>query len=834
MSRGSRITLTVLCCLAPAVLPASTTAPASAAAVRAVRIGTAPALPAGARALGALGSAVKLHVTVALQPRNPSALASYARAVSTPGSSPYGHYLTPRQFAARFGATPAAIAAIRAALVSRGLTPGHPTANGLSIPVTATAGALDQALSVRLERLALRGSRRAIAADAAPALDSTVAGLVQAVVGLDTIAAPQPLALRASQRPRSVTAHATPHVATGGPQPCAAASDAASGQSAFTADQLASAYGFPGLYHAGDEGQGQTIALYELEPDSPSDVAAFQSCYGTHASVAYVQVDGGSGTGDGSGEAALDIEDAISLAPKANILVYQAPNSNSNGPGSGPYDNFAAIVSQDRARVVSASWGQCEPTEGSGDARAENTLFEEAAVQGQTIVSASGDDGSEDCFCPPSSAGCPFAPVNTQLAVDDPASQPFVTGVGGTTLTGLGPRPIETTWNNGSNVVLSALIAPGAAGGGLSSLWSMPSYQSGAPASLNVLSAPGSGGCGGARCREVPDVSADADPNSGYLIYFNGDGSEPGASGWQGIGGTSAAAPLWGALIALANASAQCAGTDIGFANPGLYRAAATGYASDFNDVRAGNNDFTGTNGGDYGAGTGYDLATGLGTPNASSLVPALCAQTLRIANPGAQSTTVHKRVTLRMRTLGSTGTSLSFSAHGLPGGLSISAGNGAITGKPRSIGTYSVTVSARNAAGGTTSSQFKWTVGGAPSITRSSLTGVGRGRPRLALMLAAGRRAPALRTLTITPPSALRFTKARGAVGGVPRGSTARLVRGALRVTLASARRTVKLAITYPGLRRRRSLSGRATISVLATDALGNSTRLKARPRVG
>ncbi len=815
--------MAVLCCLLPAVLPASATTSASASAARSVRVGVAPALPSGARALGAVQDETRLHVTLALEPRNPAALASYAQAVATPGSSEYGRYLTPAQFASRFGATPAAIAAVRDALRARGLSPGRASVNGLSIPVTATASALDQALSLKLERVAIPGGERAITASAAPAVSAAVAPLVQAVIGLSTTSSPQPLARRPT-RARTAAAHASPHVATGGPQPCAAASSAAPSNAAYTADELASAYGFSGLYHAGDEGQGQTIAVYELEPDNPSDIAMFQSCYGTHATVTYVPVDGGAGAGDGSGEAALDIEDAISLAPKAKILVYQAPNSNSNGPGSGPYDNFSAIVSQDRAQVVSASWGQCESMEGAADARAENTLFEEAAAQGQTIVSAAGDDGSEDCYCPPDESCGPGATTfATQLAVDDPSSQPFVTGVGGTTLSALGPRPTETTWNNGGNPVSSALVAPGAGGGGLSSLWSMPSYQSGSPSSLRVLSAPAGGGCGAARCREVPDVSADADPNTGYLIYYNGDGSESGASGWQGIGGTSAAAPLWAALFALANASGECAGTDLGFANPGLYRAAATGYAADFNDVRSGNNDFTGTNGGDYAATSGYDLATGLGTPNASSLVRALCAQTLRIANPGSQRTTVRVKVTLRLRSYGG---ATRFSATGLPAGLSIASSTGAISGKPSSIGTHHVTVTARNDYGAVSTMSFAWLVGAPPALSRVSVSGAA-GRRQLRFTVTAGRSAPALHLLTISLPAGLRYAS-KVSLAGRPRFSV-RLAHGRLLLTLAQPSRRIAATIAVRGTGRRSS-----TLAVLATDASGNSTRLAARPRVG
>jgi hypothetical protein len=130
-------------------------------------------------------------------------------------------------------------------------------------------------------------------------------------------------------------------------------------------------------------------------------------------------------------------------------------------------------------------------------------------------------------------------------------------------------------------------------------------------------------------------VSADSDPRTPYLIYWNGSGAAFGfPSGWQGIGGTSAATPLWGAVFALANASSACQGVRVGFANPLLYAAAAASYGTAFNDVTAGNNDFTGTNGGRYPAVPGYDMATGLGSPNAASLVAALCVHAVQIRAP--------------------------------------------------------------------------------------------------------------------------------------------------------------------------------------------------------
>ena len=151
---------------------------------------------------------------------------------------------------------------------------------------------------------------------------------------------------------------------------------------------------------------------------------------------------------------------------------------------------------------------------------------------------------------------------------------------GGTTLYQLGPPPIEGVWNESRNET-------GAGGGGISTSHVMPSYQADAPAALQVVNADSSGAPCHAigRTPEVPDVSADADPYTGYLVYFAGK--------WSGIGGTSAAAPLWAAFAALADASSACVASLIGFANPALYDAASIAYSADFNDITSGNNDYS-------------------------------------------------------------------------------------------------------------------------------------------------------------------------------------------------------------------------------------------------
>ncbi|HWE13400.1 MAG TPA: protease pro-enzyme activation domain-containing protein [Solirubrobacteraceae bacterium] len=766
------------------------------------RVGPQLAAPAGAVAHGAVAPAKRLHVTVTLKPRNPRGLAAYARAVSTPGSAAYRDYLTPAQFAQRFGASPSQIRAVVRSLRARGLRPGRVSAGSLSIPVTATAGQLEHALSISLTRLSLPDHRFAITAGSRPAVAASAAPAIQAVLGLDTISAPRPLLVRPrlGVSPPARRPDLTAHTAGAGPQPCPQAQQALAsqnGQGAHTADQIASAYGFTGLYAGGDQGAGVTVAVYELEPNDPADIAAYQACYGTHASVSYIPVDGGAtGRGPGTGEAALDIENLIGIAPDVRVLVYQGPNSDSGAPGAGPYDTFSTIINQNRARVISASWGQCEPTVGQSNAIAENTLFQQAAVQGQSIVAADGDAGAQDC-------DTPGGPTDTQLAVDDPSSQPYVTGVGGTTLSALGPRPAETVWNAGGGIPLGSGGTPpgpaqsGASGGGFSRFWSMPAAQLDATSSLGVRStAVGGSACGnvGGYCRAVPDVAADADPSTGYLIYWNGSGSDSsGPAGWQGIGGTSAAAPVWSAVLALADALPGCAGSPIGYANPALYRSAGADYPGVFNDVITGQNDFTGTNGGQYAAKVGYDPVTGLGTPNATALAHQLCANDIHLSAPASQRTTVHAQVQLHLHATDASGSPVAYGATGLPPGLTLNSTTGLISGRPTRTGRHTVQLTAHDGERSSASSTLVWTVGGRPRISRLSLRRAAHGGADLVFTLTAGHNAPALQRIAVTLPSGLRLARSRR---GVAVKSTARKARSLAFTDGVTRRTTITIAL--------------------------------------
>jgi hypothetical protein len=581
-----------------------------------VTVGAAPVIPEGAHLLARTPGSQALRLDFMLRPRDPAQLQSLALAVSTPGSAEHGRFLTVRQFAARFGQTRPALQAAESALRRIGLVPGQATANGLLIPVVTTVGRAAAALHTGFGDYRLASGRVAYANTTAARLPATLAAMTTAVVGLNNLAAPvisPPLrhAHTSRPQPRRVA------LSTVGPAACPAATQAAQQYHGWTYPQLASAYSLNPLYNDDDFGLGIKIALFELDPWSASDISSFQACYGTNTSVTQVNVDGGPGAGPGGGEAALDIETAIALAPQASIRVYDAPIPTGSTQqqfvssyATSAADELTKIFDDGWASELSISYGICESVlqaDDPGFMQSENTLFAQAATEGISVFAASGDTGSEGC----SRAGG----GDTTLSVSDPAGQPFVTSVGGTTLTATGPPPAETVWNEGDG--FGTYFQNGAGGGGISRVWPMPSWQTG-PGVINSYSSGIPCGKAGGYCREVPDVSANADwQASPYIIYYTGPSGFP--NPWVPNGGTSAATPLWAAMIA--DISSRDFGfRRLGFLNPFLYQTAASG----FNDITSGNNDWSSSNGGDYPATPGYDLATGRGTPIASALASAL------------------------------------------------------------------------------------------------------------------------------------------------------------------------------------------------------------------
>jgi hypothetical protein len=612
------------------------------------RIGPAPLVPHGAVRTGVPADTTSLHLDVELAPRDPAGLAAFVRSVSDPESLGYKHYLAKDQFAAEFGPTQATIDAVTGALRAQGLDPGVPTPDGLTIPVTTTVAQAGSALGTGFANYRMPDGRATIVNTAAPALPASVAGSVAGIVGLNNIVKITPDLVTSGRRPvpSGVTPNlVTPHAVTpnlSSPSICASAKNflaepTSPGANDGWTDGVtywepgtlspAKAYDTAQMYGAyGDTGQNVTVGLFEAEAFSANDIAQFQSCMGTKVPVSRVEVDGGPtvepGATNGTGEeSALDIDAVAGMAPGVSIAVYQGPDGATD---ENAVDMYQRMVTDDTAQVLSTSWGGCESNielSDPGVIGSLSTIFEQAAAQGQTVVASSGDEGSTGCYTEPKTQ----VPDST-LSVDIPAGLADVTAVGGSTLQLNGTSPdIQSTWNTPAETDDQGdFFAGGASGGGLSAVTQLSgdgNYQAGvrgAGYDPTVCAATAD-----TTCRQVPDVSALADGDSGYLIWFGEDSQNP-IEFFVHVGGTSLAAPLWGAIAALADSGTACsANGSAGFLNPALY----ADTSGSLLDITTGDNVVldSGITGDQYQAGPGYDLATGLGTPNAAKVVEAVC-----------------------------------------------------------------------------------------------------------------------------------------------------------------------------------------------------------------
>ncbi len=590
--------------LGAALLSAGTlvpAAPAIAAPMSKVALhGNLPKIPSDVTRMGALTSSRSLHLLVSLVGQDPSGLNEEVAAVSTPGSALYHHYLTTSQFAAAYGPAPEEVQQVTQALRSEGLAVGRMGSGSTLLPVSGSAAIVSQAFGTPLESVRLPDGASSFVNTAEPLVPASLEGEVNAVVGLDGLSQPHSMLRRAPASGSSTTgtssgsmglSHQLAHQlsnAEAGPQACSQATSAA-GTSGYTTTQLANDYGLNQLFTQGRTGIGQTVAIVEFEQFSNSDIAAFETCEGLSTPIRIISVDGGAGgPAQGSGEAALDIELVAANAPSSSLLVYEAPNQVS---GASSLSLLSQIASDDLAQVITTSWGICESDLTSGEASSESAIFSRMAAQGQTMVAAAGDAGSEDCLTSDGSA---------VLAIDDPGAQSDVLSAGGTSMVG-GAAGAQSVWNNcgvQDDDVCQDNSSSGAGGGGYSETWAKPAWQPDSSGGTGTDPCSNQSGC-----RSVPDLSADADPDHGVVAYFGA------AGGWTVFGGTSSVAPMLAGLFADTN---QGCTTNVGLVAPALY---AVDNGSNFNDVTTGSNDFTGTHNGSWKAGPGYDAASGLGTP---------------------------------------------------------------------------------------------------------------------------------------------------------------------------------------------------------------------------
>ena len=417
-----------------------------------------------------------------------------------------------------------------------------------TVQLTGTAADMQKAFGVVLEQKLINGEEYRVR-EGGITLPKSLTGVEEAVLGLDN-------------RPQ-----AQPHFRIHKPRAGAAA------PSSYTPPQVAEAYQFP----SSSSGAGQTIGIIELGGGyRQADLTAyFKTLKLAAPAITAVSVDGGknkpSNANSADGEVMLDIEVAGSVAAGAKIAVYFSPNTD-----QGFIDAITTAVhdAANKPSVISISWGGPESSWTQQSMTALDAACQSAAALGVTITVAAGDDGSTD--------------GGTGNNVDFPASSPHVLACGGTKLDANGATIVsEVVWNELAN-------KEGATGGGVSNVFALPTWQANANVPKPSTSAGGRG---------VPDVAGDADPTTGYTIRVDGETTV--------IGGTSAVAPLWAGLVAVAN---QQLGTHVGFIQPAIYAAKA---ASAFNDITVGNN-------GAFSAGPGWDACTGLGSPIANKLIPLL------------------------------------------------------------------------------------------------------------------------------------------------------------------------------------------------------------------
>ncbi|HEY5350528.1 MAG TPA: S53 family peptidase [Candidatus Lustribacter sp.] len=451
-------------------------------------------------------------------------------------------YLSRAELAERRGADPSEMLAVERFAVGAGLLVREADGARRSVVVEGTVAQLTAAFRVDLRRFHVEGGTFRGRVGTI-SVPAELAGIVTGVLGLDE--RPQARAQFRIVHPRAV-------------------------QSSYTPPQLGALYAFP----AGTNGAGQTIALIELGGGyTASDLQAYFTALGVVApAVVAVGVDGAANapTGDANsadGEVELDVEVAGSLAPGARIVAYFAPNTD-----QGFLDAITTAIhdTTNHPTVISISWGSAE-SEWTQQAMTNfDAAFADAAMLGISVCAAAGDGGSADGV------------TDGKAHVDFPASSPHVLACGGTTLKAAGAAiASETVWNDPDD---------GATGGGISDIFALPSWQAGAHV-------PKSSNPGGRVGRGVPDVAGNADPATGYDVRVDGSATV--------IGGTSAVAPLWAALIARLN---QQAPKPLGLVGPLLYANPKT-----LRDITSGSN-------GSYRAATGWDACTGLGSPNGTLL----------------------------------------------------------------------------------------------------------------------------------------------------------------------------------------------------------------------
>ncbi|MGO8756539.1 MAG: protease pro-enzyme activation domain-containing protein [Terracidiphilus sp.] len=590
---------------------------------------------------GRLNAGTRIHgMTLHFQPtaEQKAALDALVLAQQTPGSGSYHEWLTPQQYASRFGLSDNDLQKVETWLEQQGLAIDRVSNSRTSLVFSGDAGQVEAAFGTEMHRY-VTGGKTHFANATAIQVPAALEGIVRSVRNLDDFR-PAPMARFRSPSTTKVTANFT---------------SSQSSSHFLTPKDVATIYDINAAYNSAYTGTGQSIAIVGQSEISVSDIEKFQSAAGLTVkdpTLVLVPDSGSAAVSSGDeAESDLDLEYSGAIAKGATIyLVYVGNNSNYS-----VWDSLQYAVDTRIAPVISMSYGACESELSSSDYASLEAIMEEGASQGQSIVVSSGDSGSTGCY-DPSEYNDTVTAAQEVLAVDYPASSAYAVALGGTEFPSADVEASNTTyWESasGSDVISSALsyipeqvwnddsASVGAAdgaeyaissgGGGTSTLTARPSWQTGVT------------GIPSGSYRLVPDVSLDSSPDNAGYLYCSSDTSATDITGSCSngfrdssdeyltvAGGTSFAAPIFAGMLAIINQKVNSDG--LGVANSTLYSLAAnsTTYASAFHDITSGGNECAAGSSycssageSEYYATTGYDEASGLGSVDFYNLLSA-------------------------------------------------------------------------------------------------------------------------------------------------------------------------------------------------------------------
>ncbi len=503
-------------------------------------------LIADSRDLGPVAASTTIELVLELEDRHAGQRLADLEATYRPGSPTYGQLRTPEQLAARYGPSPDAVSSVIGELRVAGLRASWEPGNTW-VGVAGPASAVDETFHVSIHNYESRGGIKFIASAQDPRVPPR---LSRVVIGT-----------------RHLSNYPWVHV------------DAAP-EAGLTPTDFSLAYDIKPLRDQNIDGTGETVAVWALGDGYRLDELTKWSEDHQLPPMKITHMGGPQDAPLGVGELMLDLEVIHAIAPGATLAVYTNQYSGPEWRAS-ELLTLTALVKENENAVVNLSFGGCE----GEDDPSYRKVFEDAAMLHESVFASSGDSGAYECML----KGNTPPPTQDDIGISCPACFASVTAVGGTRLS----VRSDKSWYN--EVVWEWPAEMEGTGGGVSRFQAMPDYQKQGFVRSN------------AGTRQVPDVSAAADPASGLAIYLNG---RP-----QRGGGTSQSAPIWAAITALTNQYLKRAGhKPIGMMNPALYAVAANQIYPAFHDVTVGDNL-------EYSAGPGYDLVTGLGTPDVWNLV---------------------------------------------------------------------------------------------------------------------------------------------------------------------------------------------------------------------